>query len=189
VTKEELRDELHRRIDRIPPHEMIERSVAIRDRLCEQVEYRRAEMVMIYLSMPKEVDTGGIALQCWSDLKRVLAPKMAWEQRRMLPIEINSLTSDVCPGEIGIREPTGGFPIPVGDIDLVIVPGLAFDESGNRLGRGRGLYERFLSHRDFHGTICGLAFEEQMVPEVPSEEVDVRVHLLVTDANVRRFKR
>jgi 5-formyltetrahydrofolate cyclo-ligase len=189
VTGNELRDELRRRIDRIPPQELHDRSAAIRDRLCQQAEYRRAEIVMIYLSMPKEVDTTRVALQCWSDLKRVLAPKTAWEQRRLLPIEINSLTSDVAPGVIGAREPTGGLPIPVGDIDLVIVPGLAFDETGNRLGRGRGLYERFLAHRDFRGVVCGLALEEQMVSEVPSDELGVRVDLVVTDARVRRFKR
>jgi 5-formyltetrahydrofolate cyclo-ligase len=189
VTKDKLRDESRRRIDRIPPREIYDRSAAVRDRLCQQPEYRRAEIVMIYLSMSKEVDTTRIALQCWSDLKRVLAPKTSWEQRRLLPIEINSLTSDVAPGVIGIREPTGGLPIPVGDIDLVLVPGLAFDQAGNRLGRGRGLYERFLAHHDFHGIVCGLALEEQMMVEIPREEADVRVDLLVTDACVRRFKR
>ena len=107
----------------------------------------------------------------------------------MLPTEINSLTSDVCNGVIGVPEPVDGLPLPVADIDLVIVPGLAFDKSGNRLGRGRGLYDRFLAHRDFRGVACGLALEEQMVPEVPLEEIDVRVNMLVTDARVRRFKR
>lgn len=189
MTTEELRDELHRRIERIPPQEIYDRSAAIRDRLCEQQDYGRAETVMIYLSTPKEVDTSRIALQCWSDLKRVLAPQTSWEQRRMLPIEINSLTSDVSLGVIGIREPTGGLPIPVGDIDLVLVPGLAFDEAGNRLGRGRGLYERFLFHRDFRGVACGLALEEQMVTEVPHDELGVRIDMLVTDKCVRRFKR
>jgi 5-formyltetrahydrofolate cyclo-ligase len=189
VTDEQLRAELRQRIDPMSPQERQARSAAIRDGLCEQVEYRRAEIVMVYLSMPREVDTTRIALQCWSDLKRVLAPKTSWEQRRMLPIEINSLTSDVAPGEIGQREPTGGFPIPVADIDLVLVPGLGFDEAGNRLGRGRGLYERFLAHRDFRGVVCGLGFEEQLVAEVPRGEHGVRVDLLVTDARVRRFKR
>jgi 5-formyltetrahydrofolate cyclo-ligase len=144
---------------------------------------------MIFLSTGREVDTGQIALHCWSNMKRVLAPKVSWEQRRMLPIEINSLTTDVREGVMGVREPVEGLPFPVADIDLVIVPGLAFDEAGNRLGRGRGFYDRFLSHRDFRGTSCALALEEQVVERVPSDESDVRVHLLVTDARVRRFKR
>lgn len=189
MTTEELRDELRRRIDQISPSERTDRSVAIRDRLCARPEYRRAEIVMIYLSAPREVDTTRIALQCWSDLKRVLAPKTAWEQQRLLPIEINSLTNGVSSGETGIPEPTGGLPIPVADIDLVIVPGLGFDMHGSRIGRGRGLYERFLSHHDFRGVACGLAFEEQLVSESLVADAGARVDMLVTDARVRRFKR
>jgi len=188
VIKKELRQELRRRMDEIPPHELAERSAVACSRLVELPEYRRAEIVMIFLSTPKEVDTSQIALHCWSNLKRVLAPKVSWEQRRMLPIEIKSLTSDVHAGVMGIREPIEGWPIPVADIDLVIVPGLGFDVTGNRLGRGRGFYDGFLSHRDFRGVSCALALEEQVVERVPRDETDVRVHMLVTDARVRRFK-
>jgi 5-formyltetrahydrofolate cyclo-ligase len=189
VTKKELRQELRRRMADIPPQELAERSVIACGRLVEQPEYRRAEIVMIFLSTPKEIDTSHVALNCWSNLKRVLAPKVSWEQRRMLPIEIKSLTTDVRTGVMGIREPVEGMPIPVADIDLVIVPGLGFDAAGNRLGRGRGFYDGFLSHRDFQGVSCALALEQQVVPRVPSDETDVRVHMLVTDARVRRFKR
>ncbi len=107
----------------------------------------------------------------------------------MLPIEIRSLTSDVRDGMMGIREPLAGFPIPVADIDLVIVPGLGFDQQGNRLGRGRGFYDRFLSHRDFRGVSCALAIEDQVVEHVPNAPNDVRVDMLVTDKQARRFKR
>jgi 5-formyltetrahydrofolate cyclo-ligase len=189
VIKKELRQELRRRMADIPPEELSERSALACGRLVEVPEYRRAEIVMIFLSMPKEVDTRHIALHCWSNLKRVLAPKVSWEQRRMLPIEIKSLTSDVRAGVMGIREPTEGMPIPVADIDLVIVPGLGFDAAGNRLGRGRGFYDGFLSHRDFRGVSCALALEDQVVENVPSDQTDVRVQMLVTDARVRRFKR
>lgn len=107
----------------------------------------------------------------------------------MLPIEIHSLTTDVQPGVIGIREPVEGMPVPLSDIDLVIVPGLGFDRQGNRLGRGRGFYERFLSHRDLRAQTCALAFEDQVVESVPVGELDVYVNLLVTDRRVRRFSR
>lgn len=188
MTKKELRQMLRRRMEEIPADKLRERSAVACGRLFELPEYRRAEIVMIFLSMPREVDTSQIALRCWNDMKRVLAPKVSWEQRRMLPIEIRSLISDVHRGILGIREPLDGLPIPVADIDLVIVPGLGFDEEGNRLGRGRGFYERFLSHRDFRGVACALALEDQVVAAVPSDETDVRVHLVVTDARVRRFK-
>ena len=189
MTKKELRQKLRQRMAEIPPRELLERSAAACRRLVEQPEYRRAEIVMIFLSAPHEVDTSQLALHCWRDMKRVLAPKVSWEQRRMLPTEIKSLTSDVRDDPMGTRQPLAGLPIPVADIDLVIVPGLGFDEAGNRLGRGRGFYEGFLSHRDFRGVSCALALEDQVVEKVLSDETDVHVDMLVTDARVRRFKR
>ena len=106
----------------------------------------------------------------------------------MLPVEIHSLTTDLTPGGVGIREPAEGMPVPVSDLDLVVVPGLGFDGQGNRLGRGRGVYDRFLSHRDFRGVACALAFEEQFVETVPADPTDIKVDMLVTDVRVRRFK-
>jgi len=144
---------------------------------------------MVFLSMPHEIDTSSLVLQAWAERKRVLAPRISWEQRRLLPTEIRSLTDNISRTALGIREPTSGVPIPVADIDLVVVPGLGFDSHGNRLGRGRGFYDRLLGHRDFHGVACGLALEDQVTEEIPTRSHDRPVHLLVTDENVRRFRK
>jgi 5-formyltetrahydrofolate cyclo-ligase len=189
VPKKALRQELRRRLAEIPEAQLQARSAAACRLLCEQDEYRRAEILMLFLSAPHEVDTRQLALQAWADIKRVLAPRVSWDQRRMLPIEIHSLASDVEDGYMGIREPVEGMPVPVSDIDLVVVPGLGFDEHGNRLGRGRGFYDRFLSHPDFRGVSCALALEEQVVPSIPVGPSDVCVDMLVTDVKVRRFSR
>ena len=187
VPKRELRQELRRRLSAIPPEELRQRSAAACRRLCAQEEYTRASVVLIFLSTAHEVDTQPLALQAWADSKTVLAPRVAWDQRRMLPVEIQSLSSGVEEGYMGIREPVEGMPVPVSDIELVIVPGLAFDEHGNRLGRGRGFYDRFLAHPDFHGVACALALEDQFVPSIPIGASDVAVDMLVTDVQVRRF--
>lgn len=189
VTKEQLREQLRRRINAIAPEDLHERGAAACMRLVETPVYRRAEVVMVFLSMEHEVDTNHVALHCWNNMKRVLAPRVAWEQRRLLPTEIHSLTNDVRDSDRGIREPIDGMPIPVADIDIVIVPGLGFDRDGNRLGRGSGFYDRFLCHRDFRGVACALALEDQVVDAIPSEQRDVRMHMLVTDKRIRRFKR
>jgi 5-formyltetrahydrofolate cyclo-ligase len=105
----------------------------------------------------------------------------------MLPVEIRSLTDDLVVSGMGIREPITGIPFPISLIDLVIVPGLGFDEFGGRLGRGRGFYDRFLAHPDFRGVACGLAFEQQLLPSVPVGPLDRRVDMLVTEESVRRF--
>jgi 5-formyltetrahydrofolate cyclo-ligase len=187
LNKREFRQELRRRLAELSPEDVQQRSAAACQRLCEQPEYQSAEIVMIFLSTTSEVDTAPLAQHAWSQLKSVIAPRVSWEQRRMLPIEIKSLTSDIQAGTLGIRQPLDGMPVPVSDIDLVVVPGLGFDMAGNRLGRGRGFYDRFLAHRDFRGLACGLAFEIQAIPEVPVDDNDIVMDMLVTDEKVRRF--
>jgi len=142
---------------------------------------------MVFLSLPLEIETSSIVLRAWQDRKRVLAPKVSWSQRRMLPVEIRSLTDDLVVTNLGMREPVSGIPFPISLIDLVIVPGLGFDEFGNRLGRGRGFYDRFLAHPEFRGVSCALALEAQMTPAVPVGPLDRNVDMLVTDEKVRRF--
>lgn len=143
---------------------------------------------MVFLSLAQEVDTSAIVLRCWQMRKRVLAPKVSWNQKRMLPVEIRSLTEDVVVSQMGIREPLSGIPFPIPLIDLVIVPGLGFDDYGHRLGRGQGFYDRFLAHPEFKGVACGLALEEQVTTNVPDGPLDRPVHMLVTDQKVRRFE-
>jgi len=187
--KKELRAKLRAMLGGLSPAEIRERSLAVAGLLFQQPEYKRAEILMLFLSLPNEVDTTPIALRAWQDRKRVLAPKVSWEQRRMLPIEITSLADGLTHSSLGIREPLDGVPIPMADIDLVIVPGLGFDPLGNRLGRGRGFFDRFLAHKDFKGVSCAVAFEEQFVDHVPVGPEDIPVDMLVTDKQVRRFGR
>lgn len=186
--KKELRQRLRKLISDIPPDQIGSLSIRACHCLFEQPEYAKAEVVMVFLSLPTEIDTSPIVLHCWQKRKRVLAPKVSWNQRRMLPVEIRSLTDDLVVSGMGIREPIAGIPFPIPLIDLVIVPGLGFDEYGNRLGRGRGFYDRFLAHPDFHGVACGLAFEQQLLPRIPVGPLDRHVDMLVTDTSVRRFK-
>jgi 5-formyltetrahydrofolate cyclo-ligase len=86
-----------------------------------------------------------------------------------------------------VREPASGNPIPIDLIDLVIVPGLGFTETGYRIGRGMGFYDRFLAQAEFMGVSCGLAFEEQIVGALPVLDHDVPLSMLATDRGIRRF--
>jgi 5-formyltetrahydrofolate cyclo-ligase len=105
---------------------------------------------MLYLSTPTEVETAPLALRCWQEGKTVVVPKVSWDQRRMLPVEITSLnTEGITTTGPGIREPIAGKPIPTEYIDLVVVPGLGFSPTGHRIGRGMGFYDRFLAQVDF----------------------------------------
>lgn len=186
--KKELRTKIRGILSGLSPEVSSAKSQAAAERLFAEPEYRRAEIMMIYLTHQNEVDTTPIVLQAWQDRKKVVAPQVSWESRQMIPIEIRNLDDDVAENnQLGIREPIHGLPIPTQLIDLVIVPGLGFDPFGNRLGRGRGFYDRFLSKPDFRGVACGLAFEEQLVGSIPAGPLDKKMHMLVTDAAVRRF--
>ncbi len=185
--KKELRQRLRKTLTEIPAEELETRSLRACHRLFEQPEYVKAEVIMVFLPLPTEIDTGLIVLRAWQDRKCVLAPKVSWSQRRIMPVEIRSLTDDLTVSQEGIREPVSGIPFPISMVDLVIVPGLGFDEFGHRLGRGRGFYDRFLAHPELSGISCGLAFESQMTPNVPVGPLDRAIRMLVTDETVRRF--
>ena len=187
--KKEFRQRLRKVLAELPPEQASAQSFQACQLLVQQPEYQRAEVVMVCLPQTGEVDTTSLVLRAWQDHKRVLAPRVSWEQRRMLPIEIRSLRHDLTLSGVGLREPAAGTPMPVSLIDLVIVPGLGFDACGNRLGRGRGIYDRFLANPESRGTACALAFEQQFVPQLPTGPLDRPVDLLVTDTQVRRFSR
>ena len=186
-TKPALRRELRQVLGAMSDVDRHDKSVSACRLVAASEEFQSARVVMLYLSMPTEVDTAGLALKCWQAGKTVVVPKVSWDQRRMLPVEISSLKDATTTSGPGVREPQSGNPIPVDMIDLVLVPGLGFTADGHRIGRGMGFYDRFLAQPDFVGRSCGLSFEEQLVPALPVLDHDVPLHMLVTDRGIRRF--
>lgn len=163
------------------------KSVTACNLVASSPEFTAARVVMLFLSTPVEIDTAPLALKCWQAGKTVVVPKVSWDQRRMLPVEISSLNTELTTTGPGVREPVNGQPIPVGFIDLVVVPGLGFTAAGHRIGRGMGFYDRFLAQSEFLGVSCGLAFEEQIVEQLPVLDHDIPLGMLATDQGIRRF--
>ncbi len=187
LSKKDLRTRLKANLAALSADEIHQRSRQACDLLVAQPEFERSETVMVFLSLPTEISTAPLVLRAWQEGKRVLAPRVSWEQRRMMPVEIRSLTEEIEDTQWSLRQPLQGDPVPLGMIDLVVVPGLGFDRAGNRLGRGRGFYDRFLAHPEFHGSTCAVAFEEQIVDAIPADPHDIRVDMLITDHHVQRF--
>lgn len=186
-SKTEMRHRLKALLEGIDPCSRHAKSIAACSLISSTPEFAQAKTVMLYMSMPTEVDTAPLALKCWQQGKTVVMPKVSWDQRKMLPVEITSLQTGMTTTGYGIREPISGKPVPAEFLDLVIVPALGFTRTGHRLGRGMGFYDRFLSNPDFAGISCGLGFEEQLVPELPLQHHDVPLNMLATDGGVRRF--
>ena len=183
ATRQFLRD----RLATIDPKTRHERSMAACSLVASTREFVQARVIMLYLSMPDEVDTAPLALRSWQAGKTVVVPKVSWDQRRMLPVEISSLSAGITSTRPGMREPIGGKPIPLDMIDLVIVPGLGFSVGGHRIGRGMGFYDRFLSQADFIGRSSGLGFDLQLLESLPVLDHDVPLSMLVTDRQIVRF--
>ncbi len=187
-SKPAVRRLLRDRLAAVAPPDRHARSALACSWVTATPEFDQAQVVMLYLNTAEETETAPLALRCWRAGKTVVVPKVSWDQRRMLPIEITSLTTGlVHTAGTGIAEPVGGKPVPVDMIDLVIVPGLGFSTAGGRIGRGMGFYDRFLAQADFIGRSCGLGFEEQVLDEVPTLDHDVPLSMLVTERGVRRF--
>jgi len=186
-SKAVIRRQIREKLSRMTEPVRHAKSLAACSLVTASPEFNSARVIMLYLSMPLEVDTSNLALRAWQAGKAVVVPKVPWDQRRMLPTEITSLTSGLTTTGQGMREPMSGNPIPLDLIDLVIVPGLGFTENGYRIGRGMGFYDRFLAQSDFIGVSCGLGFEEQIMPDLPVLDHDVPLSMLATDQGVRRF--
>lgn len=187
TSKAAIRKHLREMLAAMSEAERHQKSLTACSLVAASPEFAAARVVMLFLSTPTEIDTASLALKSWQAGKTVVVPKVSWDQRRMLPVEISSLNTGMAITGPGVREPISGQPIPVDFIDLVIVPGLGFTPSGHRIGRGMGFYDRFLAQPEFLGVSCGLGFEEQVIEELPVLDHDMPLGMLVTDRGIRRF--
>ena len=185
--KRALRGALRARLSSITPERMATASRAAAQRVCETEEFRRASAVMIFLPLRYEVDARHIALRAWQLGKTVTVPLAGHEQKHMIPVLVRSLEEPMDCDPYGVQTPSHCEPFPADMLELVVVPGLGFDRNGHRLGRGAGFYDRFLAQPRLHAATCGLAIEEQVVPEIPAEPHDLRLEMLATDTQLLRF--
>jgi 5-formyltetrahydrofolate cyclo-ligase len=184
MDKAELRRKLMDCLLAIPSEQRSERSRKACRNLISTAEFRGSSTIMMFLSLPHEVDTSEAILHAWQLGKAVAVPKISWQQRHMIPVQINSLETGFSTGASGLRNPISGLPVPFGDIDLVVTPALGFDKKGNRLGRGGSYYDRFFANSELKAEKCGFAFTEQILDSIPVAEHDVPVEILVTDEEI-----
>ena len=171
---------------RVTPDERAARSAAVCQTLLGARRVAEAAVVMIYLPLSDEVDVLPLAAACLSRGQRLCAPSIDWEADEMRAVHIRDLDADTRPGRHGVREPAGNEQVPDSAIDVVIVPGLAFDAKGGRLGRGGGFYDRFLRRVGAAGRVwsCAAAFDAQLVERVPLEETDAILNAVACESKL-----
>jgi 5-formyltetrahydrofolate cyclo-ligase len=141
-------------------------------------EYSAAKTVMFYAPIKQEVDTTGMISLALRE-KTVCLPVVRGGE--IVPVEVED-ESWLARGRFGIIEPRAGNPVDAKDIDVVIVPGIGFDVRGNRLGYGRGYYDRFL--KTARAAKIGLAYDFQVVEALPVHDHDVRVDRIITESKI-----
>ncbi len=162
--------------------QILSKSARIQSFLQQIPEFNKARCVMLYASFKSEVDTKEIMIDSLNKGKRVVVPCSNAE--RINPCEIKGF-QDLAPGYLGIPEPVKKLPVSIQNIDIIILPVVAFDVKGNRIGYGKGYYDKFLSGIESRKIIkIGLAFECQRVDNVPLESHDQKVDYIVTENGV-----
>ncbi len=178
--KNQLRIDALKRRDAIPAPVRNVKDSAIRHRLVELPEYIGSKVLLFYASFRSEADTSELIGISLSSGKRVMLPKV--QDDRLGIYEIKS-ADELSPGYMGIPEPPETLKGAIDDIDLIILPGVAFDERCNRLGYGKGYYDRLLGEiaQPIKPALISIAYEEQVINEIPVEPHDVGLDMIITD--------
>ncbi|MBD5206722.1 MAG: 5-formyltetrahydrofolate cyclo-ligase [Bacteroidales bacterium] len=141
-------------------------------RLENTAAFLLADHILMYHSLPDEVSTRGF-LRKWNGRKKFYLPRVNGVNLEILPYEESRLEL----GSFHIEEPTGENTVSPEEIELVVVPGVAYDRIGNRLGRGKGFYDRLLATT--HATKVGVGYEFQIVDSIPAEPHDVKMDMVI----------
>ncbi len=176
-----LREGMRKLREKLSDKEVKEKSREIVKRLLQLEEYEQAKTVMFYMGVNKEVKTEEAVKAALEAGKTAAAPVSDLENGKITPIKLTSLSS-LRPGAYGILEPSGGKELEPAEIELAVVPGLAFDSNGNRVGYGLGFYDRFL--KESGAKRVALAYEIQVVDKVFATGDDVPMDLIVTEKRV-----
>lgn len=173
MSKPELRNHIKQLKKQHTKEQLIEQSSRILEKLENNEAFIQAEKVMLYNSLPDEVQTQAF-LQKWSSRKQIILPTVVGDD--IVPVEMTP-DADFVVGDFNILEPKNE-PYQ-GDFDLIVVPGVAFDKKGNRLGRGRGYYDRFLCQY-MNVPRIGICFDFQWLDEIPAEPNDIAMNEVIS---------
>ena len=182
--KREIRKRIMKLRNAMPLEAIAAKSRETVRRLIELREIRESSTLMVFLNFGSEVVTDDLIVWGWAEGKRIVVPLCHPESREMTPCRIDSF-ADLEAGHYGIREPKAGRlrVVPPGEINAVLVPAVAFDRRGYRVGYGGGYYDRFLPKAPRAAWI-GAVFACQIVPAVPIGRYDMQVERIATEEGI-----
>lgn len=182
MPKKTIREQILARRKYLSAEACLRDSLRAQDRLLATAEFAAAAAIALYSPISNELFTEEICHEALRQGKRVAYPRVAGDGLNF--VEVGDLT-ELVPGAFGILEPSGSRVLPLSRLDMIVVPGVAFDLLGGRLGYGKGFYDRILHQQDA-GWLVGLCFELQLADRLPTETHDVLMDLVVTDRRIVR---
>lgn len=185
-TKKELRKRIINTRNSISEQDVINKSNSIMNKLTDLEEYKNSKVVFIYMSFGNEVVTSNLIKRMLSESKRVVIPYTDTKNTVLIPSEISNLEEDLVLNKFGYYEPAYEKikVVEPEEFDLIVTPGVAFDEQLNRVGYGKGYYDRILFRKRKDVKAVAVAFDFQVLDEVPSEAHDVRMDMIITEDKI-----
>jgi 5-formyltetrahydrofolate cyclo-ligase len=186
AAKIQIREDIANKISALSANEINERTTAIQNRLFEFANFLESKIALLYVSQNLEVPMNRIIEKSYAYNKIVVLPAFDPESHKMKLMKVDSTKQELIPGPRGILEPDPDKckVVPMDRIDIAIIPGLAFDEKGGRLGSGAGYYDRLIPRLAITTRKVALTFEEQIVPQIPMESHDKHVDIIITDKRI-----
>jgi len=186
MTKKQQREKLLNKRARLSKKEVDEKSRLIKEKLFKLKDFSSAKKVMFYLDFRNEVATEKMIISALKMNKKIVVPISDRENKSLFLSELKDYQQELSPGTYGILEPKEEYYREVNkkELDLIILPGVAFDKSGNRIGYGAGYYDRFLSQISQTTAKVALAYEFQLVDKIKVNQYDIPVDKIVTEKRV-----
>jgi 5-formyltetrahydrofolate cyclo-ligase len=184
--KQAIRNEMASFLKSLPKDVREANTRIIENRLFEFANFLESKIVMLYVNAENEVATDTIIKRAYDFNKIVVLPAFDTAKSKMKLMKVDNPTRDMIDGPRGILEPDPAKckPVPLDCIDIAIVPGIAMDEKGGRIGSGNGYYDRLIPDLPMTTRKVGLVFESQLIPQVPMDANDRHVDIIITEKRV-----
>ena len=186
ITKSQIRDEIAQKLGALATKEVTQKTKAIEDRLFDFANFLESKIALMYVNNTYEVQTANILLRAFQYNKIVVLPAYDLENYEMTLKKVDNLKKDLQLGPRNILQPhdTRCKIVPIEKIDIAIIPAVAVDEKGGRIGSGEGYYDRLIPNLSITTRKVTLALEAQIVPQVPIESHDKHVDIIITEDRV-----
>jgi 5-formyltetrahydrofolate cyclo-ligase len=186
ITKSQIRSDIAKTLATLSEKEIVAKTKAIENKLFEFANFLESKITLMYVNSDSEVSTHKILARSYAYSKILVLPAFRPESFEMTLMKVDDLNHDLKSGSRGILEPDADRckVVPIERIDIAIIPAVALDEKGGRIGSGDGYYDRLIPNLAITTRKVALALEEQIIPQVPIESHDKHVDIIITDKRI-----